>query len=292
MIIYENKKLPGMLFLLKPISSAISLFLPNLKSEIAQSNLNAKKEDFISISLFMALLNSVMVFFLIEIIFNDLGQAINQNTLISMILALVTLIFSLFSNLNYPKLIVLKKVKSTDNALLFALRHVLIKIRSGIPFFDALVSISYNNYGQVSVEFRKVIKDIQAGTSEVEALEKVSMTNSSFFFRKFIWQVTNSLRAGTDIETALTVIVKNLQEDRYIKIKEFGNKLSPIALMYIIFTVIFPTIILTIFSITSFFFEINVGVSMFFIVPAVLTLFNFFFMSVINSSMPPLSEDY
>jgi len=292
MIIYENKKLPALLFLLKPLASAIALFLPNLKSEIAQANINAKKEDVILISLFLAIVNALMVFVIIELIFNDLGKAINQNTLISIALSTVTLIFSIFSNLNYPKLLVIKKIKSTDNALLFALRHVLIKVRSGIPFFDALVSISYNNYGQVSAEFRKVTKDIQAGTSEVQALEKVSMSNSSFFFRKFIWQVTNSLRAGTDIETALTVIVKNLQEDRYIKIKEFGNKLSPIALMYIIFTVIFPTIILTIFSITSFFFEIEIGLSMFFIVPAVLTLFNFFFMSIINSSMPPLSEDY
>lgn len=292
MIIYEDKKLPTLLFFLKPLAKAIVIFLPNLKSELDQSNIKAKKEDFIVICIFLSIMYALSVFLLMEILFNDLGQGLTENLLMSAIVGVVIGFFSLFSTFNYPKLMVLKKVKSTDNALLFALRHILIKIKSGIPFFDAMVSISYNNYGQVSVEFRKIIKDIQAGTPEVEALEKISMLNPSFFFRKFVWQVTNSLRAGTDIETALSVIVKNLQEDRYIKIKEFGNKLSPIALMYIIFTVIFPTIILTIFSITSFFFEIEIGSSLFFIVPAVLGIFNLFFMSIINSSMPPLSEDY
>jgi archaeal flagellar protein FlaJ len=292
MIIYENKKLTALLFFLRPLAKAISMFMPNLKSELNQSNIKAKKEDFISICIFLSVMYAISIFLIMEIIFNDLGQWSSQNLLFSTSISLVIGIFSLFSTFNYPKLMVLKKVKDTEKALLFALRHILIKIKSGIPFFDAMVSISYNNYGQVSVEFRKIIKDIQAGTPEVEALEKISLLNPSFFFRKFVWQVTNSLRAGTDIQTALTVIVNNLQEDRYIKIKEFGNKLSPIALMYIIFTVIFPTILLTIFSITSFFFEIEIGVSLFFIVPAILSIFNLFFMSIINSSLPPLNEDY
>jgi len=292
MMIYENKRLATLLFFIRPISKAVGLFLPNLESELVQSSMKVKKENFISICVFLSTIYVLSSFLIVQSIFAYSSEELSNNLTLSIIISLAVGIFSLYSFINYPKLVVLKKTKKIDNALLFALRHILIKIKSGIPFFNAMVSIAYSNYGQVSEEFKKVIKDVEAGTPEVEALEKISFMTPSHYFRKFVWQVTNSLRAGTDVETALSVIVKNLQDDRYIKIKEFGNKLSPIALMYIVFTVIFPAIILTIFSITSFFFNLEVGSLIFFIMPVILSLFNLFFMSVINSNLPPLSEDY
>lgn len=292
MSIYENKRLSAGLVFLKPLARSLSLFLPNLDIELKQSGINAKKHDFILISIFLSIIYAILVFSALILVFNYSQTQLSNYLQISIILSILIGFFSLFSSINYPKLMLLKKIREIDNALLFALRHVLIKIKSGIPFYDAIVTISYSDYGQVSNEFKKIIKDIQAGASEVEAFEKISKLNPSPFFRKFTWQVTNSLRAGTDISTAMQIIVDDLQDDRYIKIKEFGNKLSPLALMYIIFTVIFPAIILTIFSITSFFFDFKIGDSLFFIVPSILAIFNLFFLKIIDSILPPLSEDY
>ena len=113
MTIYENKKLPVLLFFLKPLARAITLFMPNLESELYQSGLKVKKEDFVLISIFLSLFYSVFIFIILEIIFSDLGKNFSDNLLLPIVISLVIGFFSLFSNLNYPKLLVLRKVKNT-----------------------------------------------------------------------------------------------------------------------------------------------------------------------------------
>ena len=75
------------------------------------------------------------------------------------------------------------------------------------------------------------------------------------------------MRAGNDVGLAVASMVEDLENDNHLKIKEFSSKLSPIALMYIIFTVIFPSIIITIFSIVGSFFNLAYSSVLLYLVP-------------------------
>ncbi len=292
MTIYESKKMAKISLIFRPIAKLIGIFMPNLASELRQSSINSKKEDFISIGILISLIYSILIFLTINFLLDFFNINNNLIFLVNVLSAILIFIFNLFSILNYPKLLLIKKIRNIDNSLLFALRHLLIKLRSGVPFFESLTGIAYNDYGQVSNELKKAIKDIQSGASEIEALERISLMNPSYFFRKFIAQVVNSIRAGNDIGLAVAAMVEDLENDNHLKIKEFSSKLSPIALMYIIFTVIFPSIIITIFSIIGFFFNLAYGSILLYAIPALLIIFNLIFISIIKSNIPSWGGEY
>ncbi|VVB76294.1 Type II secretion system (T2SS), protein F [Candidatus Tiddalikarchaeum anstoanum] len=284
--IFENKRLDAIASILKPFANILLITNPNLKVELEQAGLKVKPASFASISLLLSLIYSILLSLVIYGIFYYF-DVLDKNKII-IILSLGFLFFTFLSvyNMNYPKLILAKRVNELDRSLLFALRHILIKVRSGIPFFDSIAGVAYNDYGYISLEFRKAIKDIEGGSSEVQALENIEFYNPSPFFRKFIWQITNSIRAGTDIAKTLEVIVTGIENDRYVQIKTFANRLSPIALMYVMFTIILPALSITFITIFSFFFGSSINAQIFYIIPLVLLVFNIFFLNIIKSTMP------
>ncbi|MBN1923716.1 MAG: type II secretion system F family protein, partial [Nanoarchaeota archaeon] len=209
-----------------------------------------------------------------------------NNIILMIAVTLLVSFFSLFNFINMPKLQLLKRGKEIDVSLLFALRHMLIKVKSGIPLFDSMVGIAYGDYGVVSSEFKKMIRDIEGGTNEIVALEKIGFHNPSSFFRRFVWQMTNSLRAGTDVAKTLEVIVKSIEDERYLEVKAFGSRLSPIALMYIMFTIIVPALGTTFLTVFSSFFGGAIPEYVFYFIPVILLFSNLLFMNIIGSTRP------
>ncbi|MEK6902452.1 MAG: hypothetical protein AABX02_02590, partial [archaeon] len=64
----------------------------------------------------------------------------------------------------YPILHINKKVADLDRNLVFALRTILVQIRSGVSLFDSMKVVAEGNYGAVSKEFRKAVDQISTGT--------------------------------------------------------------------------------------------------------------------------------
>ncbi|MBI4181566.1 MAG: type II secretion system F family protein [Candidatus Aenigmarchaeota archaeon] len=141
-----------------------------------------------------------------------------------------------------PRLHTKKKVREIEKNLPYAMNHILIQIRSGVTLFAALVSIGWSNYGQLSLEFRKAVNEINTGKSEISALEQLARDNPSLFFRRIMWQMVNALKAGSDIGVVLKAIVENITSEQLVAIKKYGSQLNPMALFYMMLVVIFPTL--------------------------------------------------
>ncbi len=284
--LFENKKVAKMAVLFRPIAKIVSVLTPNLAIELKQAEYDVKLIDFISISLFVSFFYSLLLsfaFYLVIAAFSSIGVKTITLTAIIFVILFASILMNLLSS---PRLYLLSKARAIDESLLFALRHILIKVKSGIPLFNSIVGVAYGSYGAVSKEFRKFVKDVQGGESEISAFEKLSFYNPSSFFRRFVWQMTNSLRAGGDISQTLEVIVKSIEDDRYIKIKEFSNRLSPIALMYIMFTIIIPALGTTFLTVFSSFFGGKIPNYIFYFIPIIVIISNLFFMMVIQRSRP------
>lgn len=284
--LFENKRLAKLASFLRPLSQFFLVLSPNLAVELEQAEYKVKPTAFATIALLLSLNYTVLILAVLLFFLYLFEILILNNVLIVLGLIFVFFLFSTFNLMNLPKLYLIRKSREIDVSLLFALRHMLVKVKSGIPFFDSVVGIAYGNYGAVSKEFRKFVKDVQGGQSEIIALEKLSFYNPSTFLRRFIWQMTNSLRAGTDIASTLEVIVKGIEDERYLQVKEFGSRLSPIALMYIMFTVIIPALGTTFMTIFSTFIGGVVSDELFYLIPVLLILANLFFINVIRNTRP------
>ena len=169
--------------------------------------------------------------------------------------------------------------------LLNSLQHMLVEIKSGVPLFNSMVSIS-DDYGEVSEEFRKVVKEINAGKSEIKALEEASRRNPSLYFRRTLWQLTNSIKAGSDIGDTLEAIVHNLTQEQIIEIRKYGQELSPYTLIYMLIAVIMPTLGITFLIILSSFAGIEIPKLTFPVIIIGLAIFQYFFMGIIKTKRP------
>jgi flagellar protein FlaJ len=284
--LFENKKLARFANFLRPLSRFFIILSPNLGVELQQADYRVKQLSFASISLLLALSFSVFLELVLLLVLYSFNAFLTQNVILVSLIVLVFFVFTLFNLLKMPRIYLIRKGRELDTSLLFALRHMLVKVKSGIPFFDSIVGVAYGNYGAVSSEFRKYVKDVEGGTNEIVALERLSFYNPSSFLRRFIWQMTNSLRAGTDIAKTLEVLVDGLESERYVQVKAFGGRLSPIALMYIMFTIILPALGTTFLTVFASFLGAKISNEFFYVIPILIVLTNFFFMNIIKSTRP------
>jgi len=120
-----------------------------------------------------------------------------------------------------------------------------------------LVSISESEYGELSEEFGKAVRQINAGGRQVEVLEELAEKNPSLLFRRVLWQIVNGMKAGSDMSGVLREVINSLSEQQMIQIQNYGSQLNPIAMFYMLAAVIVPSLSITFIIILSAFISIS-----------------------------------
>lgn len=130
--------------------------------------------------------------------------------------------------------------KEIEKDILFAARDLVISMRSGMPLFNAITAVS-TGYGAASLEFAKVVELVQLGSPIEQALDDVSSKSQSKTFKRIMLQATVSLKAGADVVGALQGVVEEVQQERVIELRRYGQRLNALAMFYMLFGVIFPS---------------------------------------------------
>jgi archaeal flagellar protein FlaJ len=198
--------------------------------------------------------------------------------------------FVSFSQLAYPRVFVSRKEKDIEKNLIFALEDILIQLNSGIPLFDILTNISNSNYGDLSVEFRKAVKRIGSGEPEAEVLADLSKNSHSVFFKRTLWQISNGLNAGSDMSEIIRDNIKTLNEEQMIQIQNYGNKLNPLIMMYMLVSVIVPALSVSFMTVVASMIglEENLTKGMFIGLFILVVFFQIMFLGMIKSKRPSL----
>jgi len=263
----------------------ISKSKPSLKLELFQSEIALLPKVYASI----VALTTIFYFFVMTPVIFLIGFLARGVADFVLPLA-VGSIFSMFIFsylMRYPKFVALRRIKKLDKDLLNSLQHVLIEIKSGVPLFNSMISVT-TGYGEVSDEFKIVVKEINAGVPEIKALERASLRNPSLHFRRSIWQITNAMKAGSNVASALESIVDSLTQEQIIAIRKYGQELSPFTLMYMLIAVIMPTLGITFLIILSSFAGLKIPDFMFPMILLILAIFQYFYMGVIKTKRPAL----
>jgi flagellar protein FlaJ len=267
-------------FLTSPLAKA----MPSLDVKLIQAGIKMKAREYMAVAVF----SSVFWFFLIFCLFTPLAVAVKFSTplLISLPFSILLSAVAYFYITFYPNLLVIKRDKEIEKNIMFAIRHLFIQVRSGVSLFDGLVSVSKGDYGIISKELEECTKQIATGKEEVSVLEELAFKNPNLHFRRALWQIINSLRAGGDIGSTLELLAQNLSEEQKVKIRKYGSQLSPMALMYMMMAIILPTLGVTFMVIFSTFSGIVIPPIGFYMIVFVLAVFQFMFIGMIKSRRP------
>ncbi|MFA6268828.1 MAG: type II secretion system F family protein [archaeon] len=230
----------------------LSKVIFSLKYDLQKAEINVDPDRYCLASLISASLYGIMFLFVGLAFGTILTKSIGATTITLMFIAGAgSFLAMLFFHLIYPKLAALQLAGMVDSELLFALRTMLIQLSSGISLFESMKSIAKSNYGQVSTEFSLVVRDVNSGMSETEAIEKLAFRTKSEVLKKTAWQIITTLRSGGSIVNALNSQVEALISQQVDAIKTYSAELNLWTLIYLIIAAAMPSLGITFLVIAS-----------------------------------------
>ena len=159
--------------------------------------------------------------------------------------------FIFINQVSYPRAYSANKARNVEKNLISVLQDMLVQLNSGIPLFSIISNISNSDYGEVSEEFKRIAKEISAGTPQIEAIEEHGKITNSKYLKRVLWQISNGMRAGSDMSFVIREEIDSLSEEQAIQVQRYGGKLNPLIMFYMLIAVILPSLMITFFIIIS-----------------------------------------
>ena len=222
------------------LGATITKSFPSLQLELERANFTDTAREYLTLCV-------TATFFFFVVLGLILGLVISKvaNPLFGVLFAFFLSPLVFFAQLNYPKIIGYRRVRKLDADLLAALSAMMIQLQSGISLFESLVIVSRQEFGEISSEFRTVVAKINAGESQIEALEDMALRNPSPYFQKVLWQIINGMKEGASITDVMDNVFKNLTKEQIVQIEKYGAELSPLVTFYMVGAIIFPALGIT-----------------------------------------------
>lgn len=271
------------------VGTKFGKMMPLNDMDMKRAELPVTVKEYATMSLVVVLFYFVFFGFLFTVITFRLFDQLNFLLPIGVSFFFSLLVF--VQLVTFPTIRVKKKVRDLDRNLVFALRTILVQLRSGVSLFESMKVVAEGNYGGVSREFRRAVDQISTGTIQEVALERIAEYNPSIYFRRALWQIVNGMRAGADISQVLAESVDSLTEAQSIQIKNYESQMKILSLVYMMLGVIVPALGITFMIVLSSFPQIKITDIYFWMLLVFCAVAQFMYLGIIKSKRPSLLGD-
>lgn len=196
------------------------------------------------------------------------------------------LLFSYFSKIVDVKIARIKR--EIDGEILFAGRFLIIELESGVPLYTTFENLA-KNYETIGPYFQEIVDKAYFGTAMEDAMNEVIAITPSSNLRQVLWQILNSFSTGSDVTHSLMSVLDQIGREQQISIKEYGRKLNPLAMFYMMAAIIVPSLGVTMMSVMASFMGLNISLPILLVMVVLLGFMQFMFLAVIKSSRPPMA---
>jgi flagellar protein FlaJ len=272
----------------KNFFSAFAARFPNLKKQLFVAEMPVSPVDFVQ----QCFISAIIVMLILEVVTVFALANYSADTLTNVgvsILAIPVFFFLSFYTMLYePRVRMQRRGRKIDQELVFAGRHLLIELRSGVVLFDAMLGVS-QDYGEVSREFNKIVEKITLGVPASVAMHDVADNCPSAYYRRVILQMANSLSSGSDVAQSLEVVLNQISQEQIIQLKAYGQKLNPLVMFYMLFGVIIPSLGVAFLIILLSFIGSGLaayGVGLLAGILVLVAIIQFMFLSIVENSRP------
>ncbi len=254
----------------------IAAKFPDLKTSLLKSKMTSTPEQYIKETVFYAVFMSVSILIILFMF----------TTSFKVFIALPFLVIIMFFYMLKRVFVKAKKLdEQISKEVVFAGRFLIIELESGIPLYNTFENIG-RNYKYVGLYFNNIIEKVRLGTSLEDAINETIDVCPSENLRKLLWQILNSISTGADIASALNSVLENIVREQNIAMKEFGNKLNPLAMFYMMIAVIVPSLGITMLIVFSSFVNIQLSLVSMMVIAAAIGLLQLMFLIMIKNSRP------
>ena len=255
--------------------------LPNLKHNLKKAGMTYRPEEFTKRTFLTAFYMTT------GIVVSSALLLAKFDVLKGIMVVFIPIIFVLlfFYLLKLPDVKISRKEKGITKEIIFAGRHLIIELESGVPLYNAFINIS-KNYEVIGSYFKEIVNKVDLGTSMEDALTEAIEYIPSDDFRRLLWQILNSIRTGSNISQSLTSVLEQIAREQKIEVNKYSKKLNPYAMFYMIIAVILPSLGITILVVLSSFADFELSLTIFMVIAFLLAFVQFMFLSMIKFSRP------
>ena len=215
-----------------------SKLLRKIDFDLYAANIKLTASQYVGISLTLALLVGIFTAILLPIVGRSLLSIVSAP-----IAGIIAFFITFILALNYPSQVAKARGEKIEKELPFALRHLAVVIRSGMSLYNAMESIASANYGVLSEEFKRTLKEISEGKTTEEALEALALRSHSRGMRRAVSQILRALRIGGNLSDAIRRIAEDVAFEQRNRVRAFTEKLSLVSLVFMYVGIVFPTML-------------------------------------------------
>ena len=252
---------------------------PELKDKLKSSGIVDTPEEYVQKTFMSALMMAGGLFAVTLIIFRH------------PLTILVPFVFGIplfFYLMKFVDVKILQLQRQIDEEIVFAGRFLLIELHSGVPLHESFETLA-KNYATVGVYFGDIVDKMYMGTSLEEAINDVLINSPSANLRKILWQVLNSMKTGSDIAPALSSVIDQIVKEQGIAVKEYGKKLNPLAMFYMMLAVIAPSLGIVMLVVLATFVGFSLSLTVLLAIAGSIGFVQMMFMTIMKSARPPIS---
>lgn len=267
---------------LKIIAHRMVRRYPALAMKLRQAGFAYNAEDFLKRTLFSALIMTFGLSFV-------LLALVKTFELPKFFFLVIPIIFFglFFFFMHSPDVKIMREQQQIGSEIVFAGRFLLIEMESGIPVYTAMLEAA-KNYERIGKYLSHIIRHVDMGTPIEEAINQEVELTPSEDLRKVLWQILNALRTGADASKSLRAVIEQIVREQHIAITEYGRKLNPLAMFYMIIAIIIPTLGITMLVVLSTLVSLPLDFTILMVLLLFIAFMQFMFLSVIRSSRPPV----
>ncbi len=255
---------------------------PDLKDELRRADLAATPTLFVKKSFMSAFMLS---FVLCVILVGGLLSSMGESPLMGIVAFPFVFLLSFYYFMSAPTVLKMKKEKEINQEIVFATRFLIIETEAGVPLYDCFVNMS-NTYKHIGKYFKSIVESVNLGTSMEDAINETINICPSRNLQKVYWQVLNTIYTGSDISKPLNSVLDQIIKEQKIEIEEYGRKLTPMAMFYMMVAVIAPSLGTTMMIIFTSFTGIELGLVVLLSIAMTMGFIQFMFFTFIKSARP------
>lgn len=144
------------------------------------------------------------------------------------------------------------RVKEVNQEIPYALRHMATQLSSGIGLPETMTSVSRADYGALTEEFRRALRDMRAGVSMSNALASIRDRVDSDPLKRAIRQMRRTLRTGGNLARTLNIMAEEAAFDLRMKLRDYTESLNMLTMIYMFASAVIPSLLIVVIVVMRF----------------------------------------
>ena len=256
----------------------IARMIPDMRLKLVQARMEDTPEYYIQKTFFLAFFVMAALEFILFGFTKDVR---------ALLLAPVIYLLAFIYLLHNVDLRIKRLRDEVSKEIVFAGRFLIVALESGVPMYQAFKNIA-QNYGTIGTYFQEIIERVELGTPMEEAINETINNTPSPELRRMLWQLLNSLKTGSAVTIALTNVFDQIVREQNIQVKEYGRKLNPLAMFYMMSAIILPSLGTIMLMVLTTFIGLKLDLLILMVLCAAILFVQLMFLAMIKSSRPPV----